>query len=71
MHARYWPLAAAGCGRFFEGDAEQMLANMDRLQQLLPPQTAMYSGHEYTVSNLKVRQSPAERAEHTWDGTER
>jgi len=32
-----------------------MLANMDRLLAQLPPQTLMYPGHEYTVSNLQVR----------------
>lgn len=47
--------AAAGCGRFFEGSAQQMLANMDRLLAQLPAQTLMYPGHEYTVSNLQVR----------------
>jgi len=41
----------AGCGRFFEGDAIQMLSNMDRVAKL-PKDTEIYCGHEYTVKNL-------------------
>ena len=43
-------LFAMGCGRLFEGDAEQMLANMRRLAAL-PPETVVYCAHEYTQSN--------------------
>jgi hydroxyacylglutathione hydrolase len=43
-------LFAMGCGRLFEGTAEQMFANMQRLAKL-PPETAVYCGHEYTLSN--------------------
>lgn len=43
-------LFAMGCGRLFEGDAEQMHANLQRLAQL-PPETRVYCGHEYTLSN--------------------
>ena len=43
-------LFAMGCGRLFEGTAEQMYANMQRLAQL-PPRTAVYCAHEYTLSN--------------------
>jgi len=42
----------AGCGRFFEGDAVQMLNNMDRVTAL-PKDTEIYCGHEYTVKNLQ------------------
>jgi len=42
----------AGCGRFFEGDAIQMLTNMDRIAAL-PKDTEIYCGHEYTVKNLQ------------------
>lgn len=41
-----------GCGRFFEGTAEQMLSNMDKLAEL-PKDTFLFPGHEYTMSNLK------------------
>jgi len=43
-------LFAMGCGRLFEGDAEQMFANMQRLAEL-PPETIVYCAHEYTQSN--------------------
>jgi len=43
-------LFAMGCGRLFEGTAEQMFANMRRLGAL-PPETVIYCGHEYTLSN--------------------
>lgn len=41
---------AMGCGRLFEGTAAQMFANMRRLGAL-PPDTAVYCAHEYTLSN--------------------
>lgn len=43
-------LFAMGCGRLFEGTADQMFANMGRLAAL-PPETAVYCAHEYTQSN--------------------
>jgi hydroxyacylglutathione hydrolase len=43
-------LFAMGCGRLFEGDAEQMFANMRRLGAL-PPETIVYCAHEYTQAN--------------------
>ena len=43
-------LFAMGCGRLFEGSAEQMHANLQRLAQL-PPETRVYCAHEYTLSN--------------------
>jgi hydroxyacylglutathione hydrolase len=43
-------LFAMGCGRLFEGSAEQMFANMKRLEAL-PPETAIYCAHEYTLAN--------------------
>ena len=44
-------LFGAGCGRFFEGDAPQMLASLGRLAALAPD-TLVYCGHEYTIANL-------------------
>ena len=38
-----------------------MLANMDRIVHGLLGDTAMYSGHEYTVANLKVRYRVADQ----------
>ncbi|MBX3594862.1 hydroxyacylglutathione hydrolase [Sphingomonas sp.] len=43
-------LFAMGCGRLFEGTAEQMYANMQRLAAL-PGDTRVYCAHEYTESN--------------------
>jgi hydroxyacylglutathione hydrolase len=43
-------LFAMGCGRLFEGNAEQMFANMQRLAAL-PPETVVYCAHEYTQAN--------------------
>ena len=43
-------LFAMGCGRLFEGTADQMYANMRRLADL-PPETIVYGAHEYTQSN--------------------
>lgn len=45
-------LFAGGCGRMFEGTPEQMYASLEKLAQL-PPETAVYCAHEYTLSNLK------------------
>jgi len=44
-------LFAAGCGRLFEGTAEQMQHSLAKLLQL-PPETLMFCAHEYTVANL-------------------
>ena len=43
-------LFAMGCGRLFEGNADQMFANMQRLAAF-PPETQVYCAHEYTLSN--------------------
>lgn len=43
-------LFAMGCGRLFEGTAEQMFANMQALAAL-PGETSVYCAHEYTQSN--------------------
>lgn len=39
-----------GCGRMFEGDAEQFLTSLQRIKHL-PGSTSIYCGHEYTVKN--------------------
>jgi hydroxyacylglutathione hydrolase len=60
-HIAYWghgalfcgdTLFSAGCGRMFEGTPVQMNASLNRLRDL-PPDTAIYCGHEYTAANLK------------------
>lgn len=44
-------LFSAGCGRLFEGTPAQMFSSMKILRSL-PPDTALYFGHEYTLHNL-------------------
>ncbi len=46
-------LFALGCGRVFEGDPEMMWASLSHLAYTLPPETTIYCGHEYTLSNAK------------------
>ncbi|QUY35679.1 hydroxyacylglutathione hydrolase [Acinetobacter junii] len=45
-------LFAMGCGRLFEGTAEQMYHSLNRLAAL-PIQTKVYCTHEYTLSNAE------------------
>ena len=45
-------LFAAGCGRLFEGTPAMMLNSLDKLAKL-PPATAVYCTHEYTLANLQ------------------
>jgi hydroxyacylglutathione hydrolase len=45
-------LFAMGCGRLFEGTADQMFGNMRKLAAL-PPETQVYCAHEYTLSNAR------------------
>ncbi|WP_374574142.1 hydroxyacylglutathione hydrolase [Phenylobacterium sp.] len=58
-------LFALGCGRIFEGTAEQMWTSLQRLAAL-PDDTAVYCAHEYTASNarfaLSVDGDPALKA---------
>lgn len=44
-------LFIGGCGKFFEGDAQEMYNAMEKIKTL-PKDTLIYCGHEYTVSNL-------------------
>ena len=45
-------LFAMGCGRLFEGTAQQMHGSLQRLVAL-PDETAIYCGHEYTLANAR------------------
>lgn len=49
-------LFAGGCGRLFEGSAEQMHHSLSKLAEL-PTATAVYCAHEYTLSNLAFAQA--------------
>lgn len=62
-HVTYWieearvafvgdTLFAMGCGRVLEGTAQMMWASLGKIAKL-PADTALYCGHEYTVSNGK------------------
>jgi len=45
-------LMALGCGRLFEGTPAQMWSSLSKLAAL-PPETVVYSGHEYTAANAR------------------
>jgi len=49
-------LFQGGCGRFFEGTADEMIAALDKLGGL-PDETVVYNGHEYTAGNLKFSET--------------
>ncbi|REJ73877.1 MAG: hydroxyacylglutathione hydrolase [Acidobacteria bacterium] len=66
-HISYWfddsqalfcadTLFALGCGRLFEGSAEQMWLSLQKLLAL-PNETLVYCGHEYTLSNARFATS--------------
>ncbi|XP_040430144.1 hydroxyacylglutathione hydrolase-like protein isoform X1 [Cygnus olor] len=46
-------LFVGGCGKFFEGTAEQMYTNLTQVLGALPKETKVFCGHECTVRNLK------------------
>jgi hydroxyacylglutathione hydrolase len=48
-------LFAAGCGRLFEGTAEQLYASLQKIAKL-PDDTFIYCAHEYTLNNLRFAQ---------------
>jgi hydroxyacylglutathione hydrolase len=41
-----------GCGKFFEGTADQMNNALNNIISKRPDNTLIYCGHEYTISNL-------------------
>jgi hydroxyacylglutathione hydrolase len=62
-HIAYWfagsralfsgdTLFLMGCGRLFEGTPEQMWRSLSKLK-VLPPETRIYCGHEYTQANAR------------------
>ncbi|KAF0881186.1 ALS protein, partial [Crocuta crocuta] len=46
-------LFVAGCGKFYEGTADEMHKALLEVLGRLPPDTRVYCGHEYTINNLK------------------
>ncbi|KAL1522652.1 hypothetical protein AB1Y20_017630 [Prymnesium parvum] len=68
-------LFIGGCGRFFEGTPEQMLASSAKLATL-DPGTKVYCGHEYTVKNLEFAfdvdpENPDVVSKRTWAEAQR
>ena len=49
-------LFLAGCGRLFEGTAEQMHRSLNHVLANLHGETRVACGHEYTASNLRFAQ---------------
>ena len=45
-------LFSLGCGRIFEGTYEQMFNSLQKIK-MLPKDTKIYCGHEYTLQNSK------------------
>ena len=56
-------LFAMGCGRLFEGTAEQMYHSLNRLAAL-PTATKVYCTHEYTLSNAEFALSVEPKTTH-------
>lgn len=48
-------LFSLGCGRMFEGTAEQMYTSLQKIASL-PEDTSLYCGHEYTLANGEFAQ---------------
>ena len=48
-----------GCGRFFEGTAEEMHKALNETLAALPDDTKVYPGHEYTKGNVKFAKTVA------------
>ena len=46
-------LFVGGCGKFFEGSAEQMQHNLGTTIASLPGPCQLFCGHEYTLDNLR------------------
>lgn len=47
----------AGCGKFFEGNAQEMDTALNKTLAALPDDTKVFPGHEYTKSNVKFAAS--------------
>jgi hydroxyacylglutathione hydrolase len=45
-------LFSGGCGRLFEGTAEQMMRSLSKIREL-PDETRIWCAHEYTYKNLQ------------------
>ncbi|OBR12067.1 Hydroxyacylglutathione hydrolase [Colletotrichum higginsianum IMI 349063] len=50
-------LFISGCGKFFEGNADEMHTALNKTLASLPDDTVVFPGHEYTKSNVKFAAS--------------
>ncbi len=55
-------LFSLGCGRLFEGSAKQMYTSLSKLK-ILPEDTKVFPGHEYTLQNARFAKSIEDSAE--------
>lgn len=53
IHVHFAADGTLGCGRFFEGSAEEMHKALNQTLASLPDDTRVFPGHEYTKSNVK------------------
>ncbi len=56
-------LFVGGCGKFFEGTGADMYVSLFEKLSSLPPDTKVYCGHEYTLSNYRFALSVDPRNE--------
>ena len=47
------PSFVGGCGRFFEGTAEEMDTALNQVLGSLPADTKVYDGHNYSQGNVR------------------
>lgn len=60
-------LFIAGCGRFFEGTADEMDHALNQILGSLPNNTITYNGHEYTKANIAFARSIEPENQHVLD----
>jgi hydroxyacylglutathione hydrolase len=55
-------LFSMGCGRIFEGNPKQMFESLNKIK-ILPKETKIYCGHEYTKKNLEfcIKNDPSNK----------
>ncbi|SPO39982.1 related to GLO4 - glyoxalase II (hydroxyacylglutathione hydrolase) [Pseudozyma flocculosa] len=57
-------LFVSGCGRFFEGSADEMHKALNVVLASLPGDTVVFCGHEYTKSNVAFSKGVLDADEH-------
>ena len=46
-------LFSLGCGKLFEGTAQELWESLEKLKRL-PPETKVFAAHEYTETNCEI-----------------